>query len=140
MRVVTVDPDLKAGRKLAASVEQLLPSADVLLYAQPDEALTGIKTHSPDVAFVAPDVNGVAGPEFLAKARDVSDGPKYVGIVDKPDADARRGRGAPTPRWWRRRATTRSWSSSTASCPQPSGSSSPPWPSRHFCGARVDAT
>ena len=88
MRVVIVDPDLKAGRKLAASVEQLLPSADVLLYAQPEEALTGIKTHSPDVAFVAPDVNGLAGPEFLAQARDVSDEPKYVGLVDKPDADA----------------------------------------------------
>jgi DNA-binding NarL/FixJ family response regulator len=88
MRVVIVDPDLKAGRKLAASVEQLLPTADVLLYGKPDEALTGIGTHSPDVAFVAPNVNGVAGPEFLAKARGITDNPKYVGIVDKPDADA----------------------------------------------------
>jgi DNA-binding response OmpR family regulator len=88
MRVVIVDPDLKAGRKLAASVEQLVPSADVLLYAQPEEALTGIKAHSPDVTFVAPDVDGLAGPEFLAKARGISDEPKYVGLVDKPDADA----------------------------------------------------
>src|SRR5206468_4902206 len=93
MRVVIVDPDLKAGRKLAASVEKMLPSADVLLYAESQEALTGIETHAPDVTFVAPDVNGVTGPEFLAKARKKTDstderGPKYVGIVDKPDADA----------------------------------------------------
>jgi DNA-binding NarL/FixJ family response regulator len=88
MRVVIVDSDLKSGRKLAATVEALLPSADVLLYAQPDEALTGIGTHSPDVAFVGPTVNGLAGPEFVAQARVVSDQPKYVGIVDTPDADA----------------------------------------------------
>jgi len=88
MRVVIVDPDLKAGRRLAASVEQLLPSADVLLYAEPQEALTGIETHSPDVTFVAPDVNGMSGPEFLAKARTKTGEPKYVGTVDKPDADA----------------------------------------------------
>lgn len=93
MRVVIVDPDLKAGRKLAASVEHLLPSADVLLYAAPDEALTGIETHSPDVAFVASTVDGLAGPEFLAKARAVTNDPqkrqtKYVGLVERPDADA----------------------------------------------------
>ena len=88
MRVVIVDPDLKAGRKLAASVEKMLPSADVLLYAESQEALTGIETHSPDVTFVAPDVNGVTGPEFLANARKKTDQPKYVGLVDKPDADA----------------------------------------------------
>ena len=93
MRVVIVDPDLKAGRKLAASVEQMLPSADVLLYAESQEALTGIQTHSPDVTFVAPTVNTITGPEFLAQARTVTDGPqkrgpKYVGLVDKPDADA----------------------------------------------------
>jgi DNA-binding response OmpR family regulator len=88
MRVVIVDPDLKAGRKLAASVEQLVPSADVLLYAAPDEALAGIGTHSPDVAFVAATVDGLAGPEFLVKARAVTDDPKYVGVVDAPSADA----------------------------------------------------
>ena len=93
MRVVIVDPDLKAGRKLAASVEKMLPSADVLLYAESQEALTGIETHSPDVTFVAPDVNGMSGPEFLAQARTKSEQPqkhetKYVGTVDKPDADA----------------------------------------------------
>ena len=88
MRVVIVDPDLKAGRKLAASVEKMLPSADVLLYAESEEALTGIESHSPDVAFVAPAVNGMTGPEFLAKARTKTGNPKYVGTVDKPDADA----------------------------------------------------
>ena len=88
MRVVIVDPDLKAGRKLAASVEKMLPSADVLLYGEPQEALTGIETHAPDVTFVAPDVNGMSGPEFLTKARSKSHQPKYVGTVDKPDADA----------------------------------------------------
>ena len=88
MRVVIVDSDLKAGRKLAASVERMLPSADVLLYAESQEALTGIQTHSPDVTFVAPDVRGVPGPEFLADARKRTDEPKYVGLVDKPDAEA----------------------------------------------------
>ena len=88
MRVVIVDQDLKAGRSLAAAVEQMLPTVDVLLYAQPQEALTGIETHGPDVTFVAPTVNGVSGPEFLAMARAVSEAPKYVGMVDRPDADA----------------------------------------------------
>ena len=88
MRVVIVDPDLKAGRKLAASVEKMLPSADVLLYGESQEALTGIETHAPDVTFVAPDVNGMTGPEFLVKARSKTNEPKYVGTVDKPDADA----------------------------------------------------
>jgi len=88
MRVVIVDPDLKAGRKLAASVEKMLPSVDVLLYGESQEALTGIENHSPDVTFVAPQVNGVSGPDFLAKARLKSDEPKYVGMVDQPDADA----------------------------------------------------
>ena len=88
MRVVIVDQDLKAGRTLAAAVEQMLPSVDVLLYAQSQEALTGIETHSPDVTFVAQTIDGVAGPEFLAKARAANDLPKYVGMVDNPDPDA----------------------------------------------------
>lgn len=88
MRVVIVDQDLKAGRTLAAAVEKMLPSADVLLYAQPTEALAGIETHSPDVTFVAPSVNGLAGPEFLAQARAVTEQSKYVGMVDTPDTDA----------------------------------------------------
>jgi DNA-binding NarL/FixJ family response regulator len=88
MRVVIVDQDLKAGRALAAAVERMLPTVDVLLYAQPQEALTGIETHSPDVTFVAPSVDGIDGPEFLTKARAITDDPKYVGIVDTPDPDA----------------------------------------------------
>jgi DNA-binding NtrC family response regulator len=88
MRVVIVDEDLRAGRTLAAAVEQMLPTVDVLLYAQPQEALTGIESHRPDVTFVAPTVNGLAGPEFLQQARAVNDDQKYVGIVDTPDADA----------------------------------------------------
>ena len=88
MRVVIVDQDLKAGRVLAAAVERMLPTVDVLLYAQPQEALAGIETHAPDVTFVAPSVNGLAGPEFLQQARAVDDQPKYVGLVDSPDPDA----------------------------------------------------
>lgn len=88
MRVVIVDQDLKAGRTLAAAVEKMLPTVDVLLYAQPQEALTGIETHAPDVTFVAPTVDGVAGPEFLQQARAVNDDQKYVGMVDSPDPDA----------------------------------------------------
>ena len=93
MRVVIVDQDLKAGRSLAAAVEQMLPTVDVLLYAQPQEALTGIETHSPDVTFVAPTINGISGPEFLTRARAVENqsqtqGTKFVGMVDAPDADA----------------------------------------------------
>lgn len=88
MRVVIVDPDLKAGRKLAASVEQVHPSADVLLYAESQEAITGIVEHSPDVTFVAPKVGALDGPTFLAKAHQASASPKYVGMVDQPDLDA----------------------------------------------------
>jgi two-component SAPR family response regulator len=87
VRVVIVDQDLKAGRKLAASVEKMVPSADVLLYSQPVEALSGIAAHKPDVAFVASHVNGTAGPDFVVEARKVDDSLKYVGIVDTPDAD-----------------------------------------------------
>ena len=88
MRVVIVDQDLKAGRKLAASVEQMVPTADVLLYSNPKEALNGIEAHEPDVAFVAAQVDGTAGPDFVAQARSVDDKLKYVGIVEAPDADA----------------------------------------------------
>lgn len=88
MRVVIVDPDLKAGRRLAASVEQMVPAADVLLYSESQEALTGIVTHAPDVAFVAPQVGALDGPTFLAQAKAVTGEPKYVGLVDEADAGA----------------------------------------------------
>ena len=88
MRVAIVDPDLKAGRRLAASVEKLAPDADVLLYGQTQDALTGLVAHSPDVTFVAPSVGAVDGPAFLAQVREVTDTPKWVGMVDDPDPDA----------------------------------------------------
>ena len=89
MRVVIVDPDLKAGRKLAASVEKMLPSADVLLYGESQEALTGIETHSPDVTFVAASTSTACRPRVPGQARNKTTTiTKYVGIVDKPDADA----------------------------------------------------
>lgn len=88
MRVVIADSDVKSGRKLAASVEQMLPKADVLLYTDPAEAIAGIVEHEPDVAFIGAQVGGTAGPELLAQAREASDDPKYVGIVATPDADA----------------------------------------------------
>lgn len=91
MRIVIVDADLKAGRRLAASVEEMVPAADVLLYRDSAEALAGISTHAPDVTFVAATVGGGGGgdgPGFLAKAREAAPAPKYVGVVDAPDADA----------------------------------------------------
>ena len=88
MRVVIVDSDLKAGRKLAASVEEVVPDADVLLYAQTQDALSGIADHAPDVAFIGMRVGETDGPSFLAQARARNDGPKYVGVVDAPSADA----------------------------------------------------
>jgi hypothetical protein len=84
VRVVIVDPDLKAGRKLAASVEALVPAADVLLYATGDEALAGIDAHRPDVAFVG----AAIGPAFVAEALAAHDEPKYVGMVDEPSPEA----------------------------------------------------
>ena len=88
MRVVIVDSDLKAGRKLAASVEELVPSADILLYGDKRDALTGLAEHKPDVAFIGMTVDGGDGPSFLTEARAANDTPKYVGVVDAPSADA----------------------------------------------------
>ena len=86
MRVVIVDPDLKAGRRLAAAVEEMASSADVLLYAAGDEAVAGIVKNSPDVTFVAPAVGALDGPAFLEQVRTVTNEPRYVGMVDVPDA------------------------------------------------------
>jgi DNA-binding NarL/FixJ family response regulator len=88
MRVVIAESSLRDGRKLAAEIESLLPSADVLLYSDPDAAIAGIKNHLPDVVVTAPKVGGVDGPDFLARVRDL-DGidAKLVGGVDQPDAD-----------------------------------------------------
>ncbi|HET7310753.1 MAG TPA: hypothetical protein VFJ17_05450 [Mycobacteriales bacterium] len=88
MRVVIAESSLRDGRKLAAEIESLLPSADVLLYADPDAALVGIKNHQPDVVVAAPKVGELDGPDFLARVRDLEGiDAKLVGGVDQPDAD-----------------------------------------------------
>jgi DNA-binding NarL/FixJ family response regulator len=85
VRVVIVDPDLKSGRGTAATVEQVLATADVLLYDEADAALTGIGAHAPDVVVVAPTIGALDGPSFVKRAREVSAEPKYVGVVPSPD-------------------------------------------------------
>jgi CheY-like chemotaxis protein len=87
MRVLIVDPDLRAGRAAAGQVEKVLSTADVLLYDDVDAALTGITAHDPDVVLVAPLVGNADGPEFVRRARAVSSAPKYVGVVAVPDAE-----------------------------------------------------
>jgi DNA-binding response OmpR family regulator len=88
MRVVIAESSLPDGRKLAAEIESLVPSADVLLYADPEAALAGIVSHQPDVVVAAPKVGRLDGPDFLARVRDL-DGvdAKLVGGVDRPDPD-----------------------------------------------------
>lgn len=83
MRVVIVDSDLRSGRATAATVEQVLATADVLLYDGAEPALDGIRTHAPDVVIVAPGF----GPSFVRDAHDVTAEPKYVGVVPAPDPD-----------------------------------------------------
>lgn len=83
MRVVIVDSDLRSGREIAATVEQVLSTADVLLYDDADAALAGITSHAPDVVFVTPSV----GPDFVRRAHDANEQPKYVGVVPSPDAE-----------------------------------------------------
>src|SRR3954451_24196804 len=86
MRVVITDSDLKAGRELAAAVERIAPTADVLLYSDAPEALDGIGANRPDVVFVAPSVGAVAGPDLVSQVNGL-DGldATVVGIVDAPD-------------------------------------------------------
>ncbi|MDQ1694786.1 MAG: hypothetical protein QOJ03_139 [Frankiaceae bacterium] len=88
MRIVITDKVLREGRQLAASIERLLPDADVLLYDDSHEALVGIAEHRPDVVFVAPTVGALAGPEFVSQVVDVHGlDATVVGVVDEPDAD-----------------------------------------------------
>jgi DNA-binding response OmpR family regulator len=88
MRVVIAEPSLRDGRKIAAEIESLVPSADVLLYDDPEAAIVGIVDHRPDVVLAAPRIGALDGPDFLARVRDL-DGvdAKLVGGVDQPDAD-----------------------------------------------------
>lgn len=83
-----MDPDVKARRRLAATVEAMVPHVDVLLYAQSQEALTGIVTHRPDVTFVAERIGDVDGPSFLSSAMGANADPKYVGLVDHPSPES----------------------------------------------------
>jgi DNA-binding NtrC family response regulator len=88
MRVVITDSDQAAAADLAAAVERLLPSADVLVYDDAPQALDGIGEHRPDVVFVGPAVGSVAGPDLVARVSGL-DGldATVVGIVDAPDPD-----------------------------------------------------
>ena len=85
MRVVIADPDRRAGRRLAQSIEALLPSADVLLYDDSPTTLAGAADHSPDVVFVAPEVGGVDGPELCRRLAAGRGDMTIVGMVDEPD-------------------------------------------------------
>jgi AmiR/NasT family two-component response regulator len=87
MRVAITDSDLRAGRALAAAVERLVPTADILLYDDAPAALEGIGALHPDVVFVAPAIGSVTGPELVAQVNRLDDvEATVVGIVDGPDA------------------------------------------------------
>ena len=87
MRVVITDSDPQTGRELAAAVERLVPTADVLLYGDVAEALDGIDANRPDVVFVAPTVGGVAGPDLVGRVTGLEGlDATVVGIVESPDA------------------------------------------------------
>ena len=89
MRVVITDSDLPAGRELAAAVERLVPTADVLLYGDAAEALDGVGANRPDVVFVAPTVGDVTGPDLVGRVSGIANlDATIVGIVETPDADA----------------------------------------------------
>jgi DNA-binding response OmpR family regulator len=86
MRIVIVDSNLRAGRATAATVEEVLSSADVLLYADVDSAVAGVTTNDPDVVIVAPVVGELEGPDVVRRVAAADGRPKYVGVVAKPDA------------------------------------------------------
>jgi DNA-binding NarL/FixJ family response regulator len=88
MRVVIADASLRDGRKLAAQIEELVPTADVLLYSDAESAVAGVSAHAPDVVMAAPTLGDSDGPSFLGRVLAL-DGPrpKLVGVVDQPDAD-----------------------------------------------------
>jgi DNA-binding NarL/FixJ family response regulator len=87
MRVIIVDADLRAGRRAAEQVQNVLSTADVLLYDDATAGVSGIVEHRPDVVLVAPRVGALDGPEFVKQACGITDKPRYVGIVDVPDPD-----------------------------------------------------
>lgn len=88
MRVVITDSDPTAGRELAAAVERMLPTADVVLYGDGPAALDGIARQHPDVVFVAPTVGDVDGPELAGQVLELDHiDVTLVGMVDAPDVE-----------------------------------------------------
>jgi len=88
MRVLIVDTNAPEGRKLAAQIEDLLPTADVILYKQADGAIAGVSEHRPDVVIATHAPPALDAPDFLSRVRDLPDvDPKVVGLLDGPDAD-----------------------------------------------------
>jgi DNA-binding response OmpR family regulator len=85
MRVVIVDSDTRAGRKVAAALEALVPSVDVLLYDDVDSVLSGMTDQSADVVIVAPDVAGVPGPDVMRRVVALDLDATLVGVVPEPD-------------------------------------------------------
>ena len=87
MRVVIMDTTEADGRQLAAPIEELLPTADVLLFTDSADALRAVTQHRPDIVMTGHDGDRLDGPAFLDAVRDL-DGvdPKLVGVVDEPDA------------------------------------------------------
>jgi DNA-binding response OmpR family regulator len=88
MRVLIVDTDPPEGRRLAAQIEDLLPTADVILYKQADGAIAGVGEHRPDVVIAAHAPPGLDAPDFLSRVRELQDAdPKLVGLLDAPDPE-----------------------------------------------------
>jgi DNA-binding NarL/FixJ family response regulator len=88
MRVVIADASLRDGRRLAAQIEKLLPTADVLLYSDAEAAVAGVTAHEPDVVVAGPSLGDVDGPSFLGRVHALDQPkPKLVGVVDQPDPD-----------------------------------------------------
>ncbi|MBV9293254.1 MAG: hypothetical protein JO222_12450 [Frankiales bacterium] len=89
MRVVIADSATNEGRRLADAIDRLLPTADVLLYLEPDDAVRGISEHRPDVVFVAPRVEPLDGADLIRQIVAIESlDATIVGLVDKPDPDA----------------------------------------------------
>jgi DNA-binding response OmpR family regulator len=88
LRVAITDADPRTAQELAAAVERVLPTADVVVYDDLPAALDGIAQSRPDVVFVAPAVGDVTGPDVAIRLREL-DGVDVtlVGLVDAPDAD-----------------------------------------------------
>ena len=89
MRVVIVDKQERSGHELAAQINAVRPDADVLIYAEPQQAVAGVAEQSPDVVLVTTKLGAIDGPQFVEEARGLANGrrAKFVGVVDKPSPD-----------------------------------------------------